>query len=89
MAVLINTVSNGTSGFSLAFIACELGQRMTDAFEKIDYGFDKLNWYLLPIELKRMLPNIMVNVQQPVELQCFGSIGCTREVFRKVSIGDK
>lgn len=40
MAVLLNTTLNGTSGYSLVFIACELGQRMTDAFEKIDYSFD-------------------------------------------------
>lgn len=68
------------------FIACELGQRMNGAFDEIHLTIDQWDWYLFPIEVKRTLPMIIAIAQQSVELQCFGSITCTREVFRKVSV---
>lgn len=68
----------------MVFIVCELGQRMTDAFEKIDISMDHLDWYLFPIEIQRQLPMIIVVAQQSVLLESFGSIGCTREVFKNV-----
>lgn len=67
-------------------IACELGERMSGAFEKIDVTIEKFDWYLFPIGVKRMLPMVMAGTQQPVALECFGSIACSREVFRKVCI---
>lgn len=67
-------------------IVCELGQRMSDAFDGIDFTTEQFDWYSFPINIKRMLPTIMAIVQQPAELECFGSITATREVFRKVSI---
>lgn len=80
------SIFNGLCGLVAVFIACELGQRMTDAFDEINDTLDQSNWYLLPIEFQRILPMIMVNAQQPVFLECFGSIGCTRDVFKNVRI---
>lgn len=84
MSVLLNVTLNGLLGLAMVFIACELGERLNGAFEKIDVTIDKFDWYLFPIEIKRILPMIMANAQQPVSLECFGSIACNREVFRKV-----
>lgn len=64
---------------------CELGQRMTDAFEVINDEFNKFDWYLLPPQIQRLLPIIIIATQQEVQLECFGSIACTRETFRGVS----
>lgn len=64
----------------------ELGQRLTNAFDEIGYSLEQFDWYLFPMEFKRILPMIMVIAQQPVELECFGSIKCSRIVFKKVSI---
>lgn len=86
MSVKLNATVDGLIGLTLVFIASELGQRMNDAFERIDTTIDKLDWYLLPIKIKRMLPMVMANTQQPVTLECFGSMACTREIFRKVGI---
>lgn len=77
---------NGIMGFALVFIACELGQRMGNAFEEINVTIHQIDWHLFPVELKRMLPAIIATAQQPVSLECLGSIKCTRDVFKKVGI---
>lgn len=85
MPVLI-LVLNGIFALATVFIACEIGHRMSEAFEgMIDFTIDQWDWYLLPKEIKRMLPSIMLNTQQPITLECFGSIKCSREVFKNVS----
>lgn len=71
--------------FGLVFIVCEIGERISTAFNEIDDVIDQFKWYLLPAEVQRMLPTIILNVQQKVALKCFGSISCQREAFRKVS----
>lgn len=84
MLPVLVTIVSGINGLSLVLVICEFGQRMSDAFEAIEYTIDQFDWYLFPIEFKRMLPIIIANAQQPVKLECFGSISCSREVFRKV-----
>lgn len=65
---------------------CELGQRISNAFEEIDDVIAQYNWYLFPDKLKRMLPIILMNTQDRVAFECFGSIACSREAFRKVCL---
>lgn len=84
--VLLNATLNGCFSFVFMFMICELGQRMNDAFDKIDSTIEKLDWYLFPNEIQRMVPTIMAIAQQPVTLRCFGSIVCTRDVFKDVGI---
>lgn len=84
MAILFNATLNGIVGLIIVFIACDLGQRMNDAFDEINCTLNRFDWYLFPIEIQRMLPMIKANTQKPVSLECFGSIACNREVFRKV-----
>lgn len=67
------------------FIACELGERSTGAFDEISDIIYQFDWYLLPAEIQQMLPSIIHFAQQPVDLVCFGSITCSRESFKKVS----
>ena len=68
------------------FIACEISQRVNDAFNGLNLTIHQFDWYLFPIEIQRMLPMIIVVAQQPVTLECFGSISCSREVFKNVGI---
>lgn len=72
------------NSFGNTFVFCELGQRTTNAFEDIDDIICQFDWYLFPIELKRMLPMFVNVAQQPVEIACFGSFKCSRETFKKV-----
>lgn len=76
----------GTFALTFVFIACELGQRLTDAFEEIEDIVDHFDWYLFPNEIKRILLIVMVIAQQPVEMECFGSISCSRVTFKNVGI---
>lgn len=84
--VLLLPVINGIFGLATIFSASELGQRMNDAFEEIDLSIDQFNWYLFPIGIQRLLPMIIANAQQTVSMECFGSIVCTRDVFKNVGI---
>lgn len=84
--ILVLPVMNGSTGLALVFIACELGQRINNAFDEIDSTIEQFDWYLFPIEVKRILPMIIVIAQQPIALECFGSIACSREIFEKVGI---
>lgn len=87
MSVLVLVVC-GFFGLTTVFIICELGQRMNNDFHEIHNTIDRLDWYLFPIKIQRMLPTIIANAQQPILLECFGSITCTRETFKKVSYTD-
>lgn len=67
------------------FVACEIGQRLTDAIYEIVFEFDQLNWYLFPIEIRRMLPTIMMNTQKPIAMGCFGIAVGSRDQFKQVN----
>lgn len=83
---LLIVLLNGLFAFVTVFIACELGQRMSDAFEQIDITIGQLHWYLYPFGIQQMLPTIIVNAHQPISLECFGGIACTRDIFKNVGI---
>lgn len=63
----------------------ELGQRLSNLFEGISGVFDQVNCYLLPNRIQRLLPTLIMNVQEPVVIKCFGSVSCSRDQFKKVS----
>lgn len=69
----------------LAFIPCELGERVRNAMSEINDSINQFYWYLFPMKVQKMLPIILLSVQQPVEIQCFGSITCTRIQKGKLS----
>lgn len=72
--------------FSVLFIASELGQRVTLAFDGCDGLIDQFKWYLLPKEIQQMLPMVINFTQQPIEIKCFGSVASNRETFKYVSV---
>lgn len=72
--------------FSLVFLVCNFGHKVSIAFEETGYAFDQINWYLFPYEMWNSLPTIIVGVQQPAKLTVFGKISCSREDFKNVSL---
>lgn len=70
--------------FGLVFITCELAGRVCIEFDDIDAIVGQFSWYLFSDEVKKMLPTIMINAQQEVGYECFGSVLCNRETFKKV-----
>ena len=83
--VLLESMLYGFWAFCMVFFACELGQRFTDTYEEIGSLINRLDWYLFPMEIQRMLPTLMVNTQQPFEILCFGSSTCSHETLKMVS----
>lgn len=69
----------------MVFFSCEIGQRFSDAYKEIDDKIDEFNWYLMLMKIQRILPIIMINTQQPIFIECFGSSTCSRETFKKVN----
>lgn len=67
------------------FICCEVGKRITNAFYELSNVIDQLDWYLLPIEMRKVLLMIMIDAAKPVQLIGFGRISSTRETFKKVN----
>lgn len=65
------------------FVFCETSERLTIEFDEIDF-YNEWDWYLFPNEVRRILPTIIINVQEPVALQGYGNITCTRETFKRV-----
>lgn len=74
--------------FGLIFLACELSQKVKDEFDDICEMIGQFDWYLLPYKLRRMLTIILINAQQPVYLECFGSFVCNRDTLKKVQRND-
>lgn len=66
------------------FMACEFGERLSNAFFQIDLGIAKLDWYRFPMDLWYMLPILIVAAQEPIELHAIGSISCRRLTFKNV-----
>lgn len=72
--------------FCVVFVTCELGERLMSEYEDIEYVICQFDWYLLPADVQKTLPTIIINAQQAVNIQCFGSTNTSRESFQKVRI---
>lgn len=70
----------------LLFTSCELPGRVSTEFQNISDLINEFEWYLFSLEMKKMLPIIMANAQEPVDFKCFGNFACNRETFKKVRL---
>lgn len=71
--------------FGYVLFTCELFQRVTDRFDEINDIVGQLDWYRFSHGIQKILPTLLINIQQPVFVVCFGKISCSRETFKKVS----
>lgn len=55
------------------------------AFGEVGDGIDDFDWYAFPLEMQKIVPLLMIYAQEPVAIECFGSIACVRDVFKRVS----
>lgn len=70
--------------FGLVSMACELAGRVGNEFGDIDAKIGQFKWYLFPHKIQQLLPIIIINAQQEVGFECFGSMLCNRETFKRV-----
>lgn len=61
-----------------------LGEEVRSEFMMLNFTIGQFNWHLFSYEIQKILPIIIMNAQQPVLIEWFGSISCVREVFKKV-----
>lgn len=72
----------------LVLVSCEFGERCTESYDGVDVMIGQFKWYLLPIEIQRMLPTLIIKTHQPVLFRFFGSFACSREQFKKVNLNE-
>lgn len=68
----------------MVFFSCEIGHRFSNAYEEMYDKIFHLDWYLLSMDLQRMLPTLLIYTQKSVDIECFGSTTCGRDTFKKV-----
>lgn len=83
--VLFESVLCGFWALTLVMFACEAGQRTSNEADEIDDAFSQIDWYLLPVEVQRILPIMIIYMKEPIAVEFFGTLSCSREQFKKVS----
>ena len=83
--MLLIAIGYACYAFGVVFIACEIVQHVCDAINSFDMRIVQIDWYLYPIEMKKMLPVIINLAQKPVVIKGFGSMPTDRELFKKVN----
>lgn len=71
--------------FGGIFMCCELPQILTIQYDNFDNQLCQCKWYLLPIEVRRMLLIFMSSTQQPAIFYGYADIECSRETFKMVN----
>lgn len=74
--------------WNCAFTVCAglTGTRVTIQFELFSNEFRQCDWYLLPIEMRRMYMIFLLDTQNPIRLLSYANITCERETSKKVFI---
>lgn len=85
LLLLLILVFQTSHSFGMVFLNCELCQSLSNQFDNMCYDMVQFDWYICPRDLKRILPMITHFTQQELIIECFGSISCNREAFKKVS----
>lgn len=82
---LLKTIFYASYAFGVVLIGCELGNHICNSFIDMNDIIDQFDWYLLPHGIQKMLPIILIGVQEPFAFEVFGSVKVIRETFKKVS----
>lgn len=70
--------------FVALLFVCEIGERTTDKFNKLNSKIYQCDWYVFPIKMQQMLVIVLANAQRPVIVKGFANTLCARESFKKV-----
>lgn len=67
-------------------VLCWCGEMVTHEFEIVSNELKKCKWYLLPLEMQKILLILITNAQHSTFIRGYGDIRCTRETFLNVSL---
>lgn len=59
---------------------------MSNRFSEVGEMIYACDWYTFPNELQRILPTVLMLAHQPVPLEGFVNLKCTREAFKTVNL---
>lgn len=76
---LLGTIS------TCVFFVCFFGQKVTTAFEQIEWSIFEVNHYLMPLGMLKKMPILFLGAQQPIYFEGFASIKLTYVFFQNVS----
>lgn len=65
---------------------CEFGERVNNEFNELFDIICQFEWYECLQNIQKCMPIIMIAIQQSIVLKSFGSIVCTRDFFKQVSL---
>lgn len=71
--------------FGLVFMFCEFGEQIKRRSDEINDAICDLDWNTFPLHVQRMMPVILLSVQNPVELTAYGGVRCARLTFKAAS----
>lgn len=66
------------------FIFCDRGEAVSNGFQNVINTIWQKEWYLYPIEVKRLFPFIICGAQRKVIIGGFGNVALSRESFKDV-----
>lgn len=72
--------------FALFLISCEIGERAINECNKIEYEIYEFDWYTFPIEIRKILPTLILVAQEKCVVKLFGSNAVCRNTFGCVSV---
>lgn len=71
--------------FAVVFVFCEFGEQVSNQYEYFNDELCECDWYLLPVEMQRILSIVMMNSQQPIFIQGYANTLCIRYTFKTVT----
>lgn len=83
---LVLAIVDAFDYYAVMFVVCEVSQQFTNEFEGIYKVTDRFDWYAFGNEIKAMLPTLVIILQRPVGIKCFGSFSSNRESFKEASV---
>lgn len=69
----------------LFYLLCDYGELLTDAFEELNRSIFDISWYACSADAQKMVLMMVRTSQQAVRLKGYGSINCSRDMFKQVN----
>lgn len=68
------------------FLACNLGEIVSIAFENANETIYQITWYACPVELQKCLVPMLLITERPFHMPVFGQLDCSRAAFKAVCV---
>lgn len=86
LANFIQMVSPTVVTVVCLFLLCHFGSYLSEHFDHFGNAVYQLNWYMLPLKQKRLLPTFLALINKPTPLEGYGGTQCTCQSFTQVSL---